>query len=134
MKAYRRLGHSLRVRTRLPRRPLEVVLDAAAVCQAIINVVENAAVHSGATEVEVRLKTQGEAVQIEAEDNGCGIPRSKHQMLFEPYTTLAPEGAHRGTGLGLFIARETVVAQGGDLTVQSKRGGPTIFRFTFPVS
>jgi signal transduction histidine kinase len=40
----------------------------------------------------------------------------------------------RGTGLGLYIVRELVVAHGGEITCTSEPGKATIFRFTLPIS
>jgi two-component system osmolarity sensor histidine kinase EnvZ len=66
-------------------------------------------------------------VEIAVEDDGPGIPETYREKVFEPFFRLgtprapAPDG---GTGLGLTIARDVVLAHGGDLTLdRSRRGG-----------
>jgi signal transduction histidine kinase len=48
--------------------------------------------------------------------------------IFEPYWSTHAH-ANKGTGLGLFIAKGIVEAHGGRLSVESKPGGGSTFRF-----
>jgi signal transduction histidine kinase len=69
----------------------------------------------------------GPAVRLEVRDTGAGILPEHLPRIFEPfYTTKA-----KGTGLGLAIAKKFTEAQGGTLSVESRRGG-TAFVATFP--
>ena len=52
-------------------------------------------------------------ITIEVQDTGCGMPEDDVQKAFEPFFTTKAVG--KGTGLGLFLSRETVVAHGGSL-------------------
>jgi signal transduction histidine kinase len=69
----------------------------------------NIAKHSGATRVTLRLETSTTHVLLEIEDNGCG---------FEPSAD--------AESLGLLGMRERVRLLGGDLSILSKPGGPTV--------
>lgn len=59
-------------------------------------------------------------ISITVNDNGCGIAPADLERVFEPFFTTKPP--HEGSGLGLSISRELMVAQGGDLMVESELG------------
>jgi signal transduction histidine kinase/CheY-like chemotaxis protein len=104
--------------------------------QVLLNLLVNAAqaIPEGAPGTnEVRLATRtglaGEAV-VEVSDTGQGIPPELLGRIFDPFFTTKPQGV--GTGLGLWISRNLVVAAGGDLAVESAVGVGTRFRVTLP--
>jgi signal transduction histidine kinase len=68
-------------------------------------------------------------VQLRICDSGVGIPTEQISRIFEPLYTTKPGG----TGLGLYIVREILVAHGGQVTVDSVEGQGTTFILTFPV-
>ena len=57
-------------------------------------------------------------VTIAVRDTGCGMPEADVQKAFEPFFTTKAVG--KGTGLGLFLSRETVLAHGGSLVLESE--------------
>jgi signal transduction histidine kinase len=63
-------------------------------------------------------------------DTGCGIPQEDLQRVFEPFFTTKAVG--KGTGLGLFLSRETVLAHGGSLTIESEVGKGTTVTVALP--
>jgi two-component system NtrC family sensor kinase len=63
-------------------------------------------------------------------DTGCGMPEADVQKAFEPFFTTKAVGT--GTGLGLFLSRETVVAHGGSLLLESQTGHGTTVTVTLP--
>jgi signal transduction histidine kinase len=67
---------------------------------------------------------------IEVQDTGCGMPEEDAQKSFEPFFTTKAVG--KGTGLGLFLSRESVVAHGGSLTLTSEIGRGTTVTMTLP--
>ncbi|MEQ1681940.1 MAG: ATP-binding protein [Nitrospira sp.] len=69
-------------------------------------------------------------ISIEVQDTGCGMPEEDAQKAFEPFFTTKAVG--RGTGLGLFLSRESVVAHGGSLTLTSEIGRGTTVTMTLP--
>ena len=77
--------------------------------------------------VVTRVLAQNDAIVIDVEDDGPGVPESLRDRLFEPFAT-AREG---GTGLGLALARRITEAHGGRLTLQSGRASTT-FRIALP--
>ena len=69
-------------------------------------------------------------VMILVRDTGCGMPETDAQKAFEPFFTTKAVG--KGTGLGLFLSRETVVAHGGSLSLGSEIGRGTTVTITLP--
>ncbi len=70
------------------------------------------------------------AVSIAVKDNGCGIPEKEVERIWDPYVTHKPGG----TGLGLPIARQTILAHGGTIQTKSVVGKGTEITVTLPMS
>jgi signal transduction histidine kinase len=64
------------------------------------------------------------------QDTGCGMPEADAEKAFEPFFTTKAVG--KGTGLGLFLSRETVLAHGGNLMLTSEMGRGTTVAVTLP--
>ena len=69
-------------------------------------------------------------VTVQVRDTGCGMPAADMQKAFEPFFTTKAFG--KGTGLGLFLSRETVLAHGGSLSLDSEMGRGTTVTVTLP--
>lgn len=91
-----------------------------------INYAANGEVSIGAREMEERV-----AVECWVSDNGAGIPAERLEMVFEKLET--DPDKKEGMGLGLAIVKQIVEAHGGKVTVDSKFGQGSTFRFTLPV-
>jgi len=109
--------------------------DRAKLGQVFLNLISNA-IHACADcegsdhQIVVHTRDAGDAVEIEVEDSGTGIPAELESKLFTPFFTTKDAG--RGTGLGLFISRDIIEQHGGALDFRSRPGGGTIFRVTLP--
>jgi len=97
--------------------------------RAVLNVVQNAieAMPQGGTLTLECARTARE-VHLRVRDSGIGMPAEQVLRIFEPLYTTKPGG----TGLGLYIVREILVAHEGRVTVESVEGQGTTFTFTFP--
>jgi signal transduction histidine kinase len=98
-------------------------------CQVLINLMRNAAeAASGHTpEPEVSLSFEfatGGRVQIEVADNGPGVPESLRQDVFLPFFTTKA----KGTGVGLSLARQVVLAHRGSIGLAESPSGGALFR------
>ncbi len=69
-------------------------------------------------------------VTVAVRDTGIGMPASDVQNAFQPFFTTKEVG--KGTGLGLFLSRETVHAHGGTLSLTSEQGRGTTVMITLP--
>ena len=113
--------------------PLTVTVNRTRIEQILVNLITNAVdaigMH-GTVTLETRESRDGKRAMVEVRDTGSGIDPAILEKIFEPfYTTKGPE---RGTGLGLPVVREIVASYGGELTVDSKLGKGTTFRFDIP--
>ncbi len=67
---------------------------------------------------------------FEVEDTGMGIASYELSQLFQAFSqTETGRSSKQGIGLGLFISRQFVQAMGGEITITSKPGQGTVFRF-----
>ncbi len=71
-------------------------------------------------------------VQIVVADEGLGMDADTQERIFDPFYTTKPVG--EGTGLGLPIVLGIVTAHGGEVSVESARGGGTRIRTTWPLA
>ena len=69
-------------------------------------------------------------VTLAVRDTGIGMPPSDIHNAFQPFFTTKEVG--KGTGLGLFLSRETVHAHGGTLSLTSEQGRGTTVTITLP--
>lgn len=98
--------------------------------QLVRNLVANAVRATGdASKVEVRLRSDDDAVHMEVADTGTGIPEEMLPHIFDKFY----KGVGGGAGLGLAIAKQIAEVHKGTLTVDSKVGDGSTFRLTLPV-
>ena len=71
-----------------------------------------------------------DAVMLQIADNGIGIEPAFTNKVFEMFYRATEES--KGTGLGLYIARETVSNLGGEITLESEPGEGTNFKVSLP--
>jgi NtrC-family two-component system sensor histidine kinase KinB len=81
--------------------------------------------------IRASLLPTGQHVQVSVQDQGPGIAPDMQERIFQRFTQLPSQS---GSGLGLSIAREFMVSQGGQLTVESELGQGSTFSLTLPIS
>ncbi|MBS0322008.1 MAG: hybrid sensor histidine kinase/response regulator [Proteobacteria bacterium] len=108
--------------------------DGDRIAQVIANLLGNAIQH-GAAEGTVTVELDGTdsgSVRLRVENAGA-IPLAQRASLFDPFrTSRSGGGAQGGLGLGLFIAREIVLAHGGTIAVDHLPGDRTRFDVVLP--
>jgi two-component system sensor histidine kinase PilS (NtrC family) len=89
--------------------------------QVMWNLLRNAVRYARPEPAAVRLSVSdfGGQVEIAVIDNGPGVPASFHGQLFEPFFTTEA----KGTGLGLYLARELCAANGASLEYVAGEAG-----------
>jgi nitrogen fixation/metabolism regulation signal transduction histidine kinase len=108
---------------------LMIDVDPDLMCQVIINLLRNAADaakgHAGKPEVTMTFSgMRGGRIQIDVADNGPGVPESVAQDVFLPFFTTKANG----TGVGLSLARQVVLAHGGSIALLKSESGGALFR------
>jgi signal transduction histidine kinase len=84
--------------------------------------------------IRVDAKDNGDAILVEIADTGIGIPASEVDKVFDEFfrASNARKVERDGTGLGLSMAKQTILRHGGDIWVQSREGAGTTISFTLP--
>ena len=70
-------------------------------------------------------------VEIAIKDNGFGIREDLQEKIFQPFFTTKPPG--QGTGLGLSLSYDIIMAHGGEIKLETKQGEFTQFTIQLPV-
>jgi signal transduction histidine kinase len=98
---------------------------------AVGNLLQNAFkfTHPG-TEVILSAYSQGDRIHIDVEDNGDGLAPGEAEKLFQPFSQVGSDKS--GIGLGLTIARRSVDANGGVLSVRTKSSSGCVFTIDLP--
>ena len=97
--------------------------DALRVRRILANLATNA-VRAGATRLWVGTDRDTDGLHVRVRDDGPGIPPEVLARLFQPWTTSQDT---RGSGLGLYVSRESARAMGGDLTLVDTSSAGTTF-------
>ncbi|GAC20790.1 sensor histidine kinase [Paraglaciecola arctica] len=110
---------------------LEISIDKDMLEQVLLNLLQNAehAIENCPTpEVSLNafLNKRGHVV-IEVSDNGKGIPDEIGNKIFVPFYTTKQQGS----GVGLALTRQIMLAHGGAIKYEIKETGGTVFRMTF---
>ena len=79
--------------------------------------------------VKITVKTMAEDYVIEVEDNGDGIPKDQLGKVFDMFYRASEKS--QGSGLGLYIVKNTVMKLGGKIEIDSNYEGTTL-RATLP--
>lgn len=119
-----------------PALPPGLLGDDARLRQVLVNLIGNAVkfTEQGAVEVDVATRAIDATnceLTVRVKDSGIGISPEAVGRLFRPYEQ-ADEGMSRrygGSGLGLTISRQIILAMGGDIHVQSEPGRGSVFSF-----
>ena len=87
-------------------------------------------------QVQVTAVTDKNYVEIAVSDNGLGMTKEIMAKLFRIDANLSTSGTdnEKGTGLGLFLCKEFVEKQGGQIWVESEEGKGSTFKFRLPFS
>jgi len=107
--------------------------------RALTNLISNAVMYGGAARVRlippVSAGAAGAMLTIEVEDDGPGIPPGDLERVFEPFHRGEPSRNREtgGVGLGLPIARNIMLAHGGDVTLANRPSGGVKATVTLPI-
>ena len=109
-----------------------VEVDASAIEQILLNLVDNAAKYApstkGPTRVILETLLVGRRLRIAVRDFGPGIPIGERRRIFEPFSKAKRDeaGTKPGVGLGLALCRRLARAHGGDLSVEDAKPGARV--------
>ncbi len=119
----------------LPEQPLALWGDSGLLHQVVRKLVDNALKYSpSGSRVVLRAFADGEALALEVEDFGIGIPAEHLPRIFEKFYMVDGGIARRvgGTGVGLYLVREIVKLHNGSVDVRSLPGKGSLFSVRLP--
>jgi signal transduction histidine kinase len=118
-----------------PAVSLAACADYSKVQQVLTNLLSNAIKFSDVGgRIDIRLFANAGRVGVEVRDFGIGIPEGSRALVFGKFHQIdsSDERSHEGSGLGMSIAEQIVVAHGGVIDYVSEQGKGTSFMFELP--
>jgi len=114
----------------------EVMADYSQIKRVFINLINNSIKYAPQGKISVRLTVLEKEVQVDVQDTGCGMPESAMDKLFTEFYRVdsVMNQEIKGTGLGLAMVKNIIIAHKGRIWVKSKVGAGTTFSFTLPLA
>lgn len=121
--------------------PDQVVGDPTRVRQILMNLVHNAVKFTESGQVEIIVDynkdlERRDYIKFTVIDTGIGVPEKALDYLFQPFVQADGSTTRRygGTGLGLSISKSLANLMGGEIGVENRQDGGSIFWFTVPTT
>jgi two-component system CheB/CheR fusion protein len=116
-------------------RPVRVRADPGRLEQVLLNLLSNAIDHApGSGPIQVTVETSDGWAVVTVRDQGEGLAAKDIRTMFDAYTRLGHPHRAPGLGLGLYVAREIVVAHGGEIEAASRLGDGTVLTVRLPLA
>lgn len=107
--------------------------DNVRVSQVFENLFSNAIKYAPGTKIMVAARKEGSSILVTFADHGPGIPAAHLPYIFERFYRVPGEYAKTGSGLGLYICNQIIMAHHGKIWVDSKENQGTTFYIQLPV-
>lgn len=127
-------GRNLKLVYNKPKNFPVLMLDEVKTRQVIMNFIDNAIYYTpSGGHISVSLTDLGESIEFVVTDDGIGVPKAEQQQLFNKFyrANNAKKARPDGTGLGLFMAKKVIVAQGGSIIYKTQENKGSSFGFNF---
>jgi signal transduction histidine kinase len=110
--------------------------DPSLLSQVLGNLYQNAVKYApGGGKIATTIRSDASSVVIELADQGIGLAADEVPRVFDRFYRTGADPSVRGTGLGLYLSRHLINAQGGQITVSSPgRGQGSVFTITLPIT
>lgn len=115
----------------------EIVFDKESIEQVMHNLLDNASKYSGdSNTINVEIVTKGKDVIINVTDFGVGINNNDKDKIFDRFYRAGDELTQsvKGSGIGLTIVKQIMIAHKGDIVVDSNPGKGSTFSIILPVT
>ncbi|HJD41961.1 MAG TPA: DUF4118 domain-containing protein [Candidatus Mediterraneibacter quadrami] len=123
----------IRIHVNMPETFLMLSMDPTLIEQVLINLLENAFIHSGSSDpIDLTICDLPDAVSFQVKDYGKGIDEVQMPYIFEgQQRTSDTADVHKGIGIGLSICKTIIQAHGGTITAANHPDGAE-FTFILP--
>ncbi|QAT86089.1 sensor histidine kinase [Corallococcus coralloides] len=108
--------------------------DRTRLAQVLDHLLVNALKYGAGTPVSVRLVADGPVARLTVRDGGIGVSPEQRPRLFERYGRAVSERHYGGLGLGLYLTRTIVEAEGGRVSLDSQLGEGATFMVELPLT
>jgi PAS domain S-box-containing protein len=114
----------------------EVYVDPTRLVQVLVNLLSNASKYSPMMETLIlSAAVEQNWLRVSVSDHGPGISEEDRESLFRRFVRLETEdGAQYGVGLGLSVVKAIITQHGGEVGVDPRPGGGSIFWFVIPLA
>jgi signal transduction histidine kinase len=127
--------HHPQLKVTFDQQPLpSIPADGIRISQVFENLFSNAIKYAPNSEINISITVNGDKVRIAFSDKGDGIPEDYQPFIFERFYRVPGERTAKGTGLGLYICRQIVMAHHGNIWVESVVDEGTTFFVELPVN
>jgi len=112
-----------------------VIADENRIRQVLYNLISNAIKHTQNGTIQIKSKIDKDMVLVSVEDTGSGIPKGKHEIIFDAYERGEEvlNAEHSSLGLGLYISGQLIQRMRGKLFLEwSEVGVGSKFTFSLP--
>ena len=131
----------IRVRTRHKNLDVELKLepvppiqgDNVRLSQVLDNLFSNAVKYAPGSKVIVGIKSENGSILIAFSDQGPGIPKAYLPYIFERFYRVPGDRSNTGSGLGLYICNQIIMAHHGKIWVESEIDKGTTFYIQLPI-
>ena len=123
----------IKIRVNMPNDFLMLSMDPTLIEQVLINLMENACIHSGSSEpIDLIISETPDHISFTVRDYGRGISEKQLPYIFEGQQTMSEStDGHKGIGIGLSICKTIIQAHDGKITASNLSRGAE-FTFTLP--
>lgn len=113
---------------------ITIITDKSKLYAILSNLIKNSIKYSNDGRIEFGYELTNNFIQFYVLDNGIGIPKTKHEVIFNRFEQADIEDVkvHEGSGLGLSISRGYIELLGGKIWLESEVGVGSKFQFTIP--
>jgi signal transduction histidine kinase len=129
------LRNGVRLEKKLPSNLPRVRSDLQKLNQILFHILDNAVKATYEGQVDLEMLVEEGQLLCTVTDSGVGITPEDQEQIFDEFFMVdhSTDGRHRGTGLGLTLARTLIEQLGGAISVTSEIGQGSRFSFTLPV-
>lgn len=127
-------SRNLELSFKKPKRFPLTLVDETKIRQVVMNFIDNAIYYTpSGGHIVVKLEELPRSIEVTVSDDGIGVPKAAQHKLFTKFYRADNARLARpdGTGLGIYMAKKIIAAQGGAIIFKSHPGKGSTFGFTF---
>jgi two-component system sensor histidine kinase KdpD len=111
-----------------------IFADGVRLAQVFENLFTNAIKYAPDSSIVILLSQVGDHALVSFIDHGPGIPKDSLPLIFERFYRVRGEKTVTGTGLGLYICKQIILAHRGKIWAESTPGQGTTFFIELPIN